>query len=283
MKKFGTPIAAAPGSLTEKVGLSTVGEPSVFWVGWAGSGVGVVAGVSASSFAGLSTLPSSDSAFGSSVLGSVWFGCFPLPGFLVVPLSPRAGVDVGPGVLVAPGVGEGSSPTFGVLVGDGVCVGVAVSSGVAVAVGVGVGVSTGPRSVIVSTGAGRPGIVIDSADWPDGTSTVSVSTWPSVSVTVTRCSSAAAGTLRRPNVAAAASVMKSFRRLILGAVASPPRWPRRMAPPSSPGGMAARYRLDYGSRNSATLKRAVSGEVPVMKAQVEVEVNGWHGHCARLR
>ena len=143
---------------------------------------------------------------------------------------------------VAPGVGEGSRPTCGVLVGDGVrvWVGVAVCVGLAVCVGVGVGVSTGPRSVIVSTGAGRFGIWIVSTDWPCGTSTVSVSSWPLVRRTVTRCSSADAGTLRRPNMAAAASVMTSFRRLIDGAAASPLRRPRRVAPPSSPGGVAAR-------------------------------------------
>ncbi len=140
--------------------MSIVGEPSVFWVGCCGSGVGVVAGASSPS-ARPPTLPSSDSAFGSSVLGSVWFGSSPLRCFLFEPLSPRAGVEEGAGVDVAPGVGEGSRPTCGVLVGDGVrvWVGVAVCVGLAVCVGVGVGVSTGPRSVILSTGAGRFGIV----------------------------------------------------------------------------------------------------------------------------
>ena len=200
-------------------------------------------------------------------------------------------MEEGVGEAVAPGVGDGSWPTCGVLVGDGVLVGVfvgvAVCVGVAVWVGVGVGVWTAPRSVIVSTGAGRFGISIDWTDWPGGTSTVSVSSWPLVSRTVTRCSSAEAGTLRTPNMAAAASVMTSFRRLILSAVASPLRQPRRMAPPSSPGGMAARYRLDYGCRNSATLKPDVrpadSRRRHSTKVQVEVEVKGLRGAGARLR
>ena len=97
-----------------------------------------------------------------------------------------------------------------------------------------------------ATGAGRPGISIDSTDAPGGTSTVSVSVWPLTSVTVTRCSSADAGTTRRPNMAAAASVMNSFRRLIwccasplsrsVGAAACAALLPRRVA---------ARYWLDY--------------------------------------
>ena len=82
------------------------------------------------------------------------------------------------------------------------------------AVGTGVGVATGPRSVIDCTGAGRPGIEIDSTEAPGGTSTVIVSVWPVTSVTVTRCSSAEAGTTTTPNRAAAASAMTSFRRLI---------------------------------------------------------------------
>ncbi len=41
MKKLGTPMRAAPGSASETVGFSSVGEPSVFRVGFSTSGVGV--------------------------------------------------------------------------------------------------------------------------------------------------------------------------------------------------------------------------------------------------
>jgi hypothetical protein len=59
-------------------------------------------------------------------------------------------------------------------------------------VGTGVGVSTGPRSVMLATGAGSPGIVIWETGVPGGTSTVTVRTWPVTSVTWTRCISAEA-------------------------------------------------------------------------------------------
>ena len=139
MKKFGTPILAAPGSVSVYAG-SLASGASACWSGWSSaSGVGV--GVA------FSTLPVSDSVLppdwlvGSSVcsLGvSVLDSDFVLPLFLFLPfvfVLPPAWFS---GVGVAEAVGEG----------------VAVIVGAIVAVGVGV-VSVEPRSTIEAIAAGQ--------------------------------------------------------------------------------------------------------------------------------
>ena len=72
--------------------------------------------------------------------------------------------------------------------------GVRVGAGVAVTVGVGVGVATGPRSTTCCTGAASGGSAMSLTEVPAGTSTVSSTVSPLVSVTASRCSSAEAGT-----------------------------------------------------------------------------------------
>ena len=114
--------------------------------------------------------------------------------------------------------------------------------------------------------------------------------WPVTSVTVTRCSSAEAGTPRTPNRAAAASAMTSFRRLIDGGAESPLAVGARrhgaalVAPEVWPHGTDC----DYGSRNSATVKRRrvlrrLRERWRTDKAQVEVEVKVCADRRVRLR
>ena len=112
----------------------------------------------------------------------------------------------------------------------GVGAGVRVGAGVAVASGVGVGVATGPRSTICSTGAASGGSWMSLTDWPDGTSTVSSTVSPVVSVTASRCSSAEAGTTTAAYSAAAASAMSNVRRL-MSRCEFPPSQYRRDLPP----------------------------------------------------
>ena len=120
--------------------------------------------------------------------------------------------------------------------------------------GSGVCVATAPWSTIDRTGAGRPGISIESTVAPGGMSTLSVIVCPSTSVTVTRCSSAEAGTTTKPNMAAAASVMTNFRRLI-GLRESPLPHCRRAAWPHGAASPFSRRRrrtvsVDYPCCNS---------------------------------
>src|SRR4051812_25035521 len=148
MKKFGTPILAAPGSASvyEGSGCAALDEPV--------SGVSPppVSALGCSFFGAASTLPVSDSVLESSleallpasspVFLSVFFlglSAFFLPSSLVLPVPPFW--------------------FSGVAVAVGVAVDVAVIVGACVAVGVGV-VSVEPRSTIDDTAAGRPGIWI---------------------------------------------------------------------------------------------------------------------------
>src|SRR4051794_25665943 len=164
MKKLGTPTLAAPGGASVYVGSAGVG-------GVSGAGAGVTWG----------TAPVSDcvlpaASFVTFPVVSVTFltglSAFGLPLLLPLPLPvwPWAGaVAVGDGAAVvgaAVGVGETVTPTG------------------AVAVGVGVP-SAERRSTIEATGAGRPGICTWSTGVPSGTSTVTVSCWPVISVTRT--------------------------------------------------------------------------------------------------
>ena len=204
MKKFGTPIRAAPGVASETVGLSSVGEPSALRVGLERSTRFLACLVA------FSSVPVSDSAFGRSAPSPppVLRSRVPPP----LPLSRLGAAGVGAAPLPDP-----SSPGcwfagLGSFAGAGAA---GAGGGVGTAVGRGVGVATGPRSVIDCTGAGRPGIWIDSTAVPGGTSMVIVSVWPVTSVIETRCRSAAAGTTSMPNrAAAAANAMTSFRRLM---------------------------------------------------------------------
>jgi hypothetical protein len=202
MKKFGTPMRAGPGVASESVGFSSVGEPSVLRAGFLRSTRFLLL-VSSSA-------PPSASAFGSSERSSPT-----IRGRLPTRLRDSPGAA---GAGCAP-PSEPPAPcwTDGSCVGAGVAgvddaVGAAVGSGDGV--GVGVGVSTGPRSVIDRTGAGRSGIVTYSTDEPGGTSMTRSIVSPVTSVIETRRSSADAGTTSTPNRAAAASPMTSFRRLI---------------------------------------------------------------------
>lgn len=60
MKKFGTPIGAAPGSANEKVGLAGVGSPALVVSGATGGGLGVVAGAVVEVFGGATWLGAGD-------------------------------------------------------------------------------------------------------------------------------------------------------------------------------------------------------------------------------
>src|SRR4029077_16957371 len=69
---------------------------------------------------------------------------------------------------------------LGVLVGVGLGLGLGIDGVVTfgtVGIAVGVAVAIAPRSWIVLTGAGRPGIETELTGVPGGTSTVSVSCW----------------------------------------------------------------------------------------------------------
>jgi hypothetical protein len=154
-----------------------------------------------------STLPISDSLLASTVCLPVFEGCSVPPAVGVLtgagdddpppppplllpppPLSPWSepdGLSEPPPPPPCDGAsGVGADGSWGVGTG---------SSGV----GTGVGVSTGPRSVMLCTGAGRPGIWIWDTGVPGGTSTVTVSTCPVTSVTWTRCISAEATVVSR--------------------------------------------------------------------------------------
>ena len=218
MKKLGTPMRAAPGSASETVGFSSVGEPSVLRVGFSVSGVDAPLSLdllSRSSFFS-SSLPSRTSPLSSAPPTT-------LPGFgFPPPMLPWFPPPPPPPVLPAlsplpmfPGVGVAVTDGAGVCVGD------------AVAVGVGVGVETGPRSTTVSTGAGSGGNATSWTDVPAGTSTVSSTLWPFVSCTDRRCSSAEAEATTTAYRAAAASAMSSVRRLIYGCEYPPSQYRHR--------------------------------------------------------
>src|SRR5215217_1251277 len=219
MKKFGTPMRAAPGVAIETVGLSSVGEPSVLRVGFERSTCLRPPPTASSS------VPVSDSDFGfAEPRRSPLRPSPPRP-----PLPPlrfgAAGADGRSSPSELPPCWREGCSFWGVGGGLGVEEGV----GTAVGTGSGVGVATGPRSVIDWTGAGRPGIWIDWTDEPGGTSTVIVSVCPVTSVTLTRWSSAEAGTTSAPNSAAAASAITGLRRLI-GSCESPlPQYRRGFA------------------------------------------------------
>ena len=203
MKKFGTPIRAAPGVASETVGLSRVGDPSVLRVGFERS-----TRFLARSGVACSSVPLRASEFGLTAPSSPTIGVFSSP-FEPLPLSVPEGCVLSPSEAW-------SSPCC---CWSGCSCAGAGTSGVAVtvgtAVGTGVAVAATPRSVIDCTGAGRPGIWSEPTEAPGGTSTVIVSVCPVTSVTETRCSSAEAGTTTTPNSAAAASAMTTgFRRLI---------------------------------------------------------------------
>src|SRR3954471_12951305 len=159
MKKFGTPILAAPGAASVYVG--SAGEGGVTFVSSTGGGVGVASG----------TLPVSDFVLGAAS-SACWAGrgptrvtlsradpVFPAPGCVAPP-----GDALGAGEAVRAWVAVGGCVTVGVTgggVGAGVAGGGCVAGGVAVGVFVAVGsgvLSADPRSTIEATAAGRPGI-----------------------------------------------------------------------------------------------------------------------------
>ena len=183
MKKFGTPIGAAPGVDSEKVGLSSVGVPSRLRPGFDGSGV--VRRTSRSFFLTLRLRVSvlAPGRFCLPFSGAAGSVVWPPPSSPppVTGVSGVAGVSGVPG-LSGEGVGTGRFGTCGVAVGSGTC----GSCGV----GTAVGTWTGPRSSIVWVGAGSGGICAAVAVAPSGTSTCSVMTCPSTSVTRTLCSCA---------------------------------------------------------------------------------------------
>ena len=197
MKKFGTPIGAAPGSAIEKVGLAAVGAPPSVRPGF---------GLALRAFlrAARSTAPVI--FFASTVpTRRFWLRFFS-----------RARVELSG--LVVPWVRLGA-PRFslpsGVEVGVGVP-GVAVTVGSA-GVEVAVGTVTGPLSMTSLIVPVMPGIWSWLTGVPGGMSTWTSTRWPVISTTVTECSSAEAGIAATPRPAVAAiSAMMPFRRFILG-------------------------------------------------------------------
>src|SRR3954452_10452052 len=167
MKKFGTPILAAPGAASVYVG--SAGEGGVTFVSSTGGGVGVASG----------TLPVSD-----FVLGAASSACWAGRGPTRVTLSRADPVFPAPGGVATPGDALGAGEAVAAWVAVGGCVTVGVTVGVFVAVGSGV-LSADPRSTIEATAAGRPAIWTWSTGVPDGTSTVIVSCCPVTSVTRT--------------------------------------------------------------------------------------------------
>src|SRR3954454_22809422 len=172
MKKLGTPMRAGPGCASESVGFWSVGEPSELRVGFAGSGV-----------AARWTLPASDSALASAGCEAPAVG----DGVRTVP-PPRLGAEPPFDDVFWPPAREWSGVAEGDGLGDGVAVRVGEGWGAGVAPGV--GVATGPRSVMLDAGAGRPGIVTEVGDTPGGTSTVTTIVCPVTSLTCSRCNSA---------------------------------------------------------------------------------------------
>src|SRR5262245_13916024 len=143
MKKFGTPIGAAPGSASEKVGLSTVGVPSGARPR-AGFGTLLRALRLSCAIAFLELrLPARNFwlPLGAVVVpGTVpvlWLGLPPCPGF---GLLPGVAVGLGVGVPVTPGI-EGT-------VGTGSC-----------GVACGVGVAIGPLSMTCTITPVMPGML----------------------------------------------------------------------------------------------------------------------------
>src|SRR5215217_6763126 len=197
MKKFGTPMAAAPGSAIEIVGLLRVGVPSGARTAlrrWAARRL-VFSTVRL-------TLPVSDSVLPPPLL----LGTRPLCGLPVLPpppvivLPPPPPDDWPP---PPPPVPPGADGTLGVSGTEG-ALGVGTWG-----VGTGVGVETGPRSTTLCTGAGSAGREL-ATDPPGGTSTVTTMTWPVIRVTRAWCSWAEADVATTPaNSRAAVSAISS--------------------------------------------------------------------------
>jgi hypothetical protein len=199
MKKFGTPIGAAPGIASEKVGLSSVGEPSGArprpWLRFRDFFLRTVR----------STSP-------VIRLASI------LPARKVrLRLRPsRVPVEPEP----APASPESAPPTVrlgapGPSLPSGVGVDVTDGTVGTAAGGVGVGVETGPWSMTSLMGPETPGIWTEPTDAPGGTSTVVWMRTPVTRTTVTECSWAAAGSAAKPRpTTAAASAKIPFRPLM---------------------------------------------------------------------
>ena len=238
-------MRAAPGSASETVGFSSVGEPSVLRVGLSASGVGSSRHPSTStcrsrSFVELALDDLAVLLRAADDVARLRRVSLLLPFRLrcrrrcarVVAAADVPGVGVGVrvrrrGVRWASASASASRP------------------------------ARGRRSA--STGAGSGGSWMSLTEVPAGTSTVSSTVSPVVSVTASRCSSAEAGTTTAAYSAAAASAMSNVRRLMIGCE-NPPSQYRRDVPPMrrSPRacGVAAPYWVIVACAICATDKGA---------------------------
>src|SRR3954447_25634302 len=161
MKKFGTPIGAAPGWASVKPGFSTVGVPSVLRPLVARSAFFLAWSLTMPSRSFVALVPGSVPGLWSLVTCECWLPAFE-PGWLL----PDCGWPDGVGDELPDGVG--------VLVPAGV----GVEDGVGWTLAPGVAVGAGVTSWMPTTGSDTFGILIWSTGVPAGTSSVTVTCEP---------------------------------------------------------------------------------------------------------
>ena len=197
MKKFGTPIGAAPGCASEKVGLSSVGVPSIARPGTLSAAFFLAWRLSSETSFLLLRLPALNFLLPAGCPEPAW----PEPPWL------RLGA---PGLSLPSGVGVALG--FGLVPGT---VGTAGTVGTGSGVPVGVGTAIGPLSMICAIAPVMPGTTICEAGVPGAMSTVLVMRWPVTRTTVTECNSAAAGSAATPRpTVATITAMITFRLFI---------------------------------------------------------------------
>ncbi len=163
MKKFGTPIAAAPGSASEKVGSEAVGAPAAASAWACASRLAFLASAFASAAARRRAAARALALARSAALAaccSTWPPWGTSVGLAALP-CPSCGVEAWPGCAVAAGAWAGVVAEGCVAVGAGVCA----------------GAEAGPTSVALTIAPGTtsasvlPSGTVTRRTWPEGSCT----------------------------------------------------------------------------------------------------------------